>query len=467
MPASDRSEISRITRTTARPIEPPAGPVASTRRGISGQVAGDAHEGSLTSTDRGPNGQARVPSTRADSQVSRLQAPRDSGSPSGPEGGRDRSGTSRSRSTAPARALSSQSEQPLADVTTQRTLSSPAAAIDAGRERLRRVVARQPLHPFAAPLAERRTDPVTRARRPRPPSVGAAWSTMTCARPSADCSTAPSSGAAAPPAPPNAAPAVNASASWLRAATTKAARCSSSGPRSSSIVNDGALRRRSSKRFWSSPSARLMLRPSRAVTGARDSSRRLMSSSSGPGAGSSGAASAPPRRRRGLGRHHRGRRGATPRERPARPRGPGPGPDAGEELVHRGSGRGATGVVLARPSPGFPAALRRRHRGLPRRVLRRILVVGSPVGALQPELVADGGRGRPGLLVGALQMGQDPVHLVAHAEHRRRHLVTSGTELLNLDPEGAAPGRQVGQHAVDAPLGPARAGPALRPWRGR
>ena len=64
---------------------------------------------------------------------------------------------------------------------------------------------------------------------------------------------------------------------------------------------------------------------------------------------------------------------------------------------------------------------------------------------MQPELVADGRRRGAGLLVGPLQVTQDPVHLVTHAEHGRRHLVAGGTELFDLDPEGAPARGQVGQ----------------------
>ncbi len=66
---------------------------------------------------------------------------------------------------------------------------------------------------------------------------------------------------------------------------------------------------------------------------------------------------------------------------------------------------------------------------------------------VQPRLVAHGQRRRPRFFVGALQLAEDRVHPVAHAVHRRRHLVAGRSQLLYLDPHLATPRRQVGQHA--------------------
>ena len=195
----------------------------------------------------------------------------------------------------------------------------------------------------------------------------------------------------------------------------------------------------------------MTVRPSRAVTGARASSRRATSSSSGPGAASAraSAASASDARRRapaspavasaGAFGGAAGSVGPPAASVPARIR------------ANSSSTEGVTAdvprVVLSRPPSGSHVAQRRRRR-LPRRLVHRVLVVGALLGAAQPELVADGHRGGPRLVVGALQVRQDPVHLVAHAEHGRGHFVAGGTQLLNLDPERATPRRQVGQHTA-------------------
>ena len=80
--------------------QPPAGPVAPARRRVSGQVAGDAHEGSLTSTTPGPTARRRRGES-PEALVSRSSASPGSGSPSGRAGTCGRSGTSRWRSPHP------------------------------------------------------------------------------------------------------------------------------------------------------------------------------------------------------------------------------------------------------------------------------------------------------------------------------------------------------------------------------
>ena len=65
--------------------EPPAGAVAAARRGISGQIAGDAHVGSLTSVTPAPTARPRA-SQQGERLFSRPPAPRGSGSPSAPGG---------------------------------------------------------------------------------------------------------------------------------------------------------------------------------------------------------------------------------------------------------------------------------------------------------------------------------------------------------------------------------------------
>ena len=65
------------------------------------------------------------------------------------------------------------------------------------------------------------------------------------------------------------------------------------------------------------------------------------------------------------------------------------------------------------------------------------------------------------LLVGLVELGEDPVHPVASPVHRRRHLVARRSQRLDLHPEGAPPPRQVGQHAPARLLDLVEQGPAL------
>ena len=89
--------------------QPPPGPVATARRGVSGQVAGDAHEGSLTSAAPPPLGsRGRQKSWSVGRRRDQAPAARVA-----PADGRAPWGTPRSPATAPASALSSQSEHPV------------------------------------------------------------------------------------------------------------------------------------------------------------------------------------------------------------------------------------------------------------------------------------------------------------------------------------------------------------------
>ena len=74
--------------------EPPAGAVAAARRGISCQIAGDAHVGSLTSVTAAPTARTRA-SQQGERLFSRPPAPRGTGSPSARVGASDPSGRSR------------------------------------------------------------------------------------------------------------------------------------------------------------------------------------------------------------------------------------------------------------------------------------------------------------------------------------------------------------------------------------
>ncbi len=78
--------------------EPPPRPVAAARRGISSQVAWDAHEGSLTSAAPPPPARPRR-MWRPEVLVSRSPGREGSGSPSAPAGVRGRWGTPRTRSS--------------------------------------------------------------------------------------------------------------------------------------------------------------------------------------------------------------------------------------------------------------------------------------------------------------------------------------------------------------------------------
>ncbi len=66
---------------------------------------------------------------------------------------------------------------------------------------------------------------------------------------------------------------------------------------------------------------------------------------------------------------------------------------------------------------------------------------------MEPGLVAHRDRGGPRFVVGALQLHQDRVHLVAHTVHRGRHLVPCRPQLLDLYAHLSPPSRQIGQHA--------------------
>ena len=69
--------------------------------------------------------------------------------------------------------------------------------------------------------------------------------------------------------------------------------------------------------------------------------------------------------------------------------------------------------------------------------------------------------GGPRLLVGPVQLGQDPVDPVAHPVDRGGHLVAGRPQLLNLDPEAAPPCGQVGQHPASRLLDLVEEGAAL------
>ena len=74
------------------------------------------------------------------------------------------------------------------------------------------------------------------------------------------------------------------------------------------------------------------------------------------------------------------------------------------------------------------------------------------LGRAQAELVGDTlGRG-PGLLVGAVQLGQNAVDPLAHPVDRGGHFVPGRPQLLDLYPEAAPPRRQVGQHPASCLL---------------
>ncbi len=142
-------------------MQPPAGTPAPARRGVSSQVAGDAHGGSLTSAAPGPK-RGRAACGGREVLVSRSPGATRQRQPECAGGWAWPVGNASDEANAPARALSSQSEQPPADVTTQRTLPSaraPAAATPAENACVA-VVAGQPLHPLAAPFAEGRADAV-------------------------------------------------------------------------------------------------------------------------------------------------------------------------------------------------------------------------------------------------------------------------------------------------------------------
>ena len=356
-----------------------------------------------------------------------------------------------------------------------------------GREGLRGLVADQPLDAFAPPFAEGGADAVGRVARSPPRPAGAAWS--------------PPRGPARPTPAPRHRP-----AGWsprrLRRRSSRrrtprpdgcapppanAARCSSSEPMSSSTSSAGALRRRSSSRFWSSPRVRLIVRLSRAVIGVSSSSRRAMIGSSGPGAASAPPAPAPRRRRRLVGL----RRSRAARLRPRRPGRRARPPSA---VVRRAAAAGAGGsvagagcsvspeparmrakssstegpaAVVSPASPGRAAHDRRRprRRHLPGRLVRLVLVVGQ-LGRAEAELVGHALGGGPRLLVGPVELGQNPVDPVAHPVHRGGHLVPGRPQLLDLDPERRAAVRPGRPAPGAAPLGPGRGGRAPRPWRG-
>ena len=79
----------------------------------------------------------------------------------------------------------------------------------------------------------------------------------------------------------------------------------------------------------------------------------------------------------------------------------------------------------------------------------------------EAELVGHALRRGPRLLVGAVQLGQDPVDPVAHPVDRGGHLVPGRPQLLNLDPEAAPPCGQVGQHPAPRLLDLVEEGAAL------
>ena len=187
--------------------------------------------------------------------------------------------------TAPASALSSQSEQPLGGRHDPAHLALRAHCRNSRRERLRGVVAGQALHPLTPPLSERGTDPV--GGLPRPLLDLSAQHRHDHARQrrrglfdrvAFGHGRRLGSGEHRPGGER-----LGQMAARLGGELDDV--CSSSGPISSSSARVGELRSSSSSRFWSSPRARLTVRLSRAVTGTSRSSRRAMSSSSGPGAG--------------------------------------------------------------------------------------------------------------------------------------------------------------------------------------
>ena len=83
------------------------------------------------------------------------------------------------------------------------------------------------------------------------------------------------------------------------------------------------------------------------------------------------------------------------------------------------------------------------------------------LGGTEAELVGHTLRGGPRLLIGAVQLGQDPVDPVAHTVDRGGHFVARRPELLNLDPEAAPPGGQVGQDPAPRLLDLVEEGAAL------
>ena len=131
-----------------------------------------------------------------------------------------------------------------------------------------------------------------------------------------------------------------------------------------------------------------------------------------------------------------------------------------EELVDRGAG--PTAVVLSRIAarPIGHDRCRPRGRHLPRRRTRLVLVVGH-LGGAESELVGHALGGGPRLLVGPVQMEQDAVHPVTHPVDRGGHLVPRRPQLLDLDPEPAPPGGQVGQHTAARLLDLVEEGPTL------
>ncbi len=348
-------------------------------------------------------------------------------------------------------------------------LAVPAGRRHAGREGLRGVVAHQPLDPLAPPLPERGAHPLGRARRVPSAIRRRSMVTTTAGQPRPT----PARRRRRRARPPR----LGAGEHRRRRRTRRPG-----GPapprRSRQVLVLGAeqvvaatrrrrLRSRSSSRFWSSPRARLTVRRELG----RDRCEQLVA----PGdEGVVGPRRAPRLRRHGIGlRRPRLRRPRRPRRRrglggradqphssaalrrvaagasAARRLPVGPGPDA------RRTARRPTGVRRAAPrrrSAGSPSGLlpARCGRGRGGRhlaavaVAARVLVVqassaraagpGRRRPAPRPGRRRRCGRGAPGC--------RRPV---AHPVDRRRHLVAGRPQLLDLDPERAAPRRQVGQ----------------------
>ena len=329
---------------------------------------------------------------------------------------------------------------------------------DPGREGLRREVADEALDAFAAPFPERRADPVAWLATPcsdLPPQSGHDQLSEFAGRlvhRVAFGQRRPGS-TELRPGGKRVAQVVPRRRS-RRSRHGRSRRRGARRPRATAV-----LRSLSSRRFWSSPRARLSVRLRREVIGPSSSSRVAMMPSSGPGTVSSSAVApacrtlccGAPRpcpaylaafglrlaRSCALGRR-RVRRWGRGRRRLAGLGLSAAGSDAREQLVDRAGRRGRT-----------PCGVVRRdvvHR-LTDDVAERLLVLGALNLRVQTELVAHRhGRGA-GRLVRLVELGQDPVHPVAHPVYRRGHLVARCSQCLNVHPERAPSARQVGQHA--------------------
>ena len=452
--------------------QPPPGPVAPARRGVSSQVAGDAHEGSLTSAHPAPMAQA---GRRGGQKVllSRSPARSGSGSPSAPAGGRARWGTSRTPPTAPASALSSQSEQPPADVTTQRTLpSAPGRAATPAEKACvawspTRRSTRSPRHSRkAAPTRSRRLagpvgDPAAQHRHHRPGQPGRGLlhgvAPADGRRPGSDehrpggerlVRGGPAPRRRRPPGARPRSPSSVVGVELRRAAQQVEQPVLVVAQRA---LDRPAQPRRDRREQLVAPADDRVVgtgrhRPPRSSAPPASRSARSAVSASAVAVASpaAGAVRCRQLRRPGLGRR--------------------PGPDPGEELVDRGRGRRST-----RPASSAPTSRVGRSSAAvgASALVRRVLIV-RPLGPCEADLVGHAPARRP---APRRRCGRSwpriPSTWSRTPVHRRRHLVAGRAQLLDLDAQRTAP-RAPGRPAPGgAPLAPARGARGPRPWRGR